>query len=793
MRRSRASAAMGVLALTGLIAAGPAAHAESTRLLARSPSSPWSQIGPPGGYVESVAFDPKKPATVYVGTFNGGVFKSINTGTSWKSAGLQGDSISALAVDPSNDAIVYAAGFGLWVSTNGGVSWTENSKLANVQVNALAVDPENGSVIYAATPTDGVYKTTNAGATWSEANTGLTATWVNDIVVAPSTPSTLYAATTGGMFTSTNSGGSWSAVNSGISGLFMASVAVDPTNASSVWAANATFVYYSDNAGASWSEDATDLPRLTFPAPLILTSSTVYVGVDGKGIYEEPISGTSWTATGEMTDPDGLPTADFEALATDPADPSVLFVGTKDGGLFKTTDGANSWSIDNSGLLANGITALAGVPSDENLIYAATSTLGLFVSSDGGKTWTSAKGTDGATFNTITVDPTTPSTVWAGGFDGIYKTTDNGEQWTAMTSAPSGADGIAVDPFDSATVYATVLSRGVYETTNGGASWRAVNKGLTNVGVTCIAADPTTKGLLYVGTISGVFTSSNGGSSWTELPTAGLRSLGILSIVDGEPTVGEALGVSEFVVAGKYKYWQSATLLGRGGKEIAVTSCYVIEKDKWKWMPKAGTYTPATLIVAVCAQGVFAAWKSEQSVETFYEGPKPSGQLTGVSGFAADPLWLMGTSGNDIYALPSSAPIFSAPASSTTSRGSATATVPPGQKANTAGSLTVGASTGKGTVTVDDYFGDPSSVQVPLSTNFFGVSLSSGNTFKSVAIEDCQYTDSKTVVEWLDGTKWVKVSKQSYNKTSGCVLVTVNATTSPALKKLGAAVFASTG
>ena len=85
-------------------------------------------------------------------------------------------------------------------------------------VGALAVDPASPSTVYAGMNGGGVFKTTNAGGSWSAVNTGLTDTFVTALAVdATTTPSTVYAGTQdGGVFKTTNGGGSWSAVNTGL-------------------------------------------------------------------------------------------------------------------------------------------------------------------------------------------------------------------------------------------------------------------------------------------------------------------------------------------------------------------------------------------------------------------------------------------------------------------------------------------------------------------------------------------------------------------------------------------------
>ena len=82
-------------------------------------------------------------------------------------------------------------------------------------VRALAIDPITPRTLYAGTYGGGVFKSTDAGATWSAANTGLDSTGVTALAIDPNTPSTLYAGTGGGVFKSTDAGATWGAATPG--------------------------------------------------------------------------------------------------------------------------------------------------------------------------------------------------------------------------------------------------------------------------------------------------------------------------------------------------------------------------------------------------------------------------------------------------------------------------------------------------------------------------------------------------------------------------------------------------
>ena len=111
----------------------------------------------------------------------------------------------------------FAGALTLLLATPSRAGWVSHGPEGG-SAGALAVDPASPSTVYAGMNGGGVFKTTNAGGSWSAVNTGLTDTFVTALAVdATTTPSTVYAGTQdGGVFKTTNGGGSWSAVNTGL-------------------------------------------------------------------------------------------------------------------------------------------------------------------------------------------------------------------------------------------------------------------------------------------------------------------------------------------------------------------------------------------------------------------------------------------------------------------------------------------------------------------------------------------------------------------------------------------------
>ena len=159
--------------------------------------------------------------------------------TTWQAIGPFGGIVNTIAIDPTNSQTVYAAtwGNGVFKSTNGGASWTAgNSGMVSEYIKSLAIDPTNSQTVYAGTWSFGVFKSTNGGASWTAANTGMVHTNVYSLAIDPTSSQTVYAGTNGGVFKSTNGGASWTAASSGMVNINVNSVAIDPTNSQTVYA-----------------------------------------------------------------------------------------------------------------------------------------------------------------------------------------------------------------------------------------------------------------------------------------------------------------------------------------------------------------------------------------------------------------------------------------------------------------------------------------------------------------------------------------------------------------------------
>ncbi len=301
----------------------------------------------------------------------------------------------------------------------------------------------------------GLYKSTNAAATWRNDNYGLT-TPVNELVVHPTQTSTVYAATDLGMFRSTNGGKNWTPINNGLSSQFVGTVILDPSNPSTLYAG----VLFVGNFG--------------------VTSGGVFKSTDG---------GNTWNVRNT-----GLNNTGISSLAINPATPQILYA-TGGGPIFKTTNGGDNWGPVGSGGPISA-TRLAVDPHSPTTVFTCTifNDGGIWRSTNAGDTWQKI---NSSSHDGIFISPHTPGLIYATGNGSLIKSVDNGDNWTQVQTGV-GQTRVAFDPVSASTVYLASGNQGVLKSTDNGQTWVQMNNGIQRFGVSRIAIDPLKTSTLYV-------------------------------------------------------------------------------------------------------------------------------------------------------------------------------------------------------------------------------------------------------------------------------------------------------
>jgi photosystem II stability/assembly factor-like uncharacterized protein len=212
------------------------------------------------------------------------------------------------------------------------------------------------------------------------------------------------------------------------------------------------------------------------------------------------------------------------ALAIDPKDPKILYAATAHG-LFKSTDGTASWKLMKTGFEDSWVSSLEIDPKTPRTMYARTAFSGVFKTTDGGTRWTAmSEGIAGIFVATVAVDPATPQTVYAGTGGpmvtpvggGVHKSEDGAGGWRnlGLEGDKVSVQVLLIDPSKPTTIYAGTGS-GIYKTEDAGDGWSLIEGDLKGKFVHALAIDPATPKTLYAGTTNagGIYKSTDGGQA----------------------------------------------------------------------------------------------------------------------------------------------------------------------------------------------------------------------------------------------------------------------------------------
>jgi photosystem II stability/assembly factor-like uncharacterized protein len=356
----------------------------------------WRCIGPfRGGRTVAATGVRGKPNLFYIGVNNGGVWRTTDAGRTWVPIfdDQPTGSIGSLAVAPSNPNVIYvgsgeglqrpdlSTGDGVYVSRDGGKTWTNTGLKDGQQIPAVIVDPkdENRAFVavlghpYGRNEERGVFRTLDGGRTWTkvlykDADTGAVA-----LAFSPSDSNTIYA------------------------------------------------VLWSSRQGP-WENGAWQGP--------------------GSGLYRSSDGGSTWKplTKGLPAAADGLGRIGVDVSRTDPKRLFAIVDCPKLGGLYRSDDGGESWKLVNGDrrLWGRG-SDFAEVkidPKNPDVLYVAN--VGLYRSTDGGKTFTCFKGAPGGDdYHTVWISPDDSNILLVALDQGAIVSVNGGETWSSWYNQPT--------------------------------------------------------------------------------------------------------------------------------------------------------------------------------------------------------------------------------------------------------------------------------------------------------------------------------------------------------------------
>ena len=422
MHKAFASIIVAFLALSPQVFPASAATSDTGKFLTKLE---WRSIGPSlGGRVVAVAGVPSDPNKFYFGGVQGGVWRSVDYGNEWVNISdgkipRTAQTIGALAVAPSNPSVIYA-GSG---------------------ENDIRGDVDTG---------DGIYKTMNAGKTWSYA--GLRDTHITSaLVISPTDPNTVYASTMGhvfksnserGVFKTTDGGKNWKKVLFVNAGTGAIDLVMDPADPRVLYA-------------AMWQ--AQRVPwKLTSGGP----GSGLYKTLDG-GAHWQNISKNAGFAKGILG---------RIGVAVAASDPRTVYaiVQAHDGGVFRSSDGGTTWKHVNAQMKlrqrAFYYMSIFTDPTNAKTAYAAEVD-DVFKTTDGGVTWKPwFPPTDHGDHHILWINPHNTKIMLEGDDGGAVVTTDGGKSWSSELNQLTGQFyHIALDDQFPFHVYGASQDEGAFE------------------------------------------------------------------------------------------------------------------------------------------------------------------------------------------------------------------------------------------------------------------------------------------------------------------------------------------
>jgi len=439
------------ISLASLAAGGGTIASADTVSEAAAPyTEEWRSTGPPGGDVRGLVVDPQDAQRFYFGTLDGQIYVSNDGAKTWRllyNFNIPRLFVDHIIVDPRNSNTLYVGTHrhkepgGFFKSTDGGRTWRASAELKNEALHSLAQSPSNPDLLIAGT-FNGIFRSNNAGATWTQLPTFSTPglVHVESLAIDPQNADIIYAGTWYLPYKTKDGGQTWGNIKNGIiddSDIF--AIDIDPRDHNHIIASACSGIYETRTAGDKWQK-VQGIPSQSRRTRAIMqhpsVSGLVFAGTtEGFWRSEKGGASDSWMVTTSRQ-------LEINSIAVHPTHPETVYIGTNNYGVMVSYDGGKNFAPSNggySGRFANTILADRETP---NRVYATTinTTTGggfFFVSEDSGQTWHPAMRNMPARLITYSIlqDAQNPNIIYLGTNLGVYRSTDRAGSWAPVWTA----------------------------------------------------------------------------------------------------------------------------------------------------------------------------------------------------------------------------------------------------------------------------------------------------------------------------------------------------------------------
>ena len=468
----------------------------------------WTALGPDGGDVRSLAYDPQNPDHIFLGTSTGTLFSSTDGGHTWSRLAHLGSGddyvIDHLAFDPQSPNKMFAAAWSvenqqsgdLFRSNDAGKTWETISAMHNKSIRAMAIAPSDSKTLVVGA-LDGVFRSSDAGKSWQKISASSQEIHnIESVAIDPKNTNVVYAGTWHLAWKTDDGGATWRHISKGMiddSDVF--SIIVDSTNPSVVFASACSGIYKSQSAGDSFSK----IQGIPFSARRTRVlkqdpsnSAIVYAGTT-EGLWKTADAGKTWT---RVTNPEVV----VNDVMVDPRNSQRVILATDRAGVLASDDGAQTFLTSNHGYTHRYVTAILADKNDANTLFVGVvndrELGGVFASHDGGQHWMqNSKGLDGR--DVFSLKQASNGELVAGTNRGMFMLARNASEWSPINN---------------------VINRTAASHSAKTKSAKAEVRSILTARVNDVEITPT---IWMAATSAGLFTSSNQGKSWSGGPVMG--------------------------------------------------------------------------------------------------------------------------------------------------------------------------------------------------------------------------------------------------------------------------------